>query len=111
MLRRIDPNHFAIQLQGNPALLPKALRPQHNALERLLQGEVLLGQGRAFVGQMGLFAQQRQAARKALLAQGDGGLRAAMPGTDDQHVKVLHRRGLIHRGPPRRTGLRCWRPG
>jgi hypothetical protein len=71
-------------------LVPECSVADQQPLERLVTGEIFLGERRALIRKLGLVAEHADRAGELVLPQRDRGLRAGMPGTDDQDVVAVH---------------------
>lgn len=68
---------------------PEGLRPDQHPLEALLTREVVLGERRALVRQLGLISKKCDSASELLLPECDRSLCAAVSGANDQYV-IMH---------------------
>jgi hypothetical protein len=87
---RIDRDDPSAGYQLHLAVRPEAGGSDQKPVERLLAGEILLRERRAFVGKLGFGADQSDRAGEAELAELDRGLRPAMAGAHDRDVEMLH---------------------
>ena len=104
--RGIDGDDAAAEPHRHLPLVPEAGRADQDALERLVAGQIVLGQRRTFVGRFGLVADHRDAAGEFGGAQRDRRLRATMAGTDDDDV-ILGLHAHILRFCPSCPRRRC----
>src|SRR5690606_479368 len=85
---RIDLGDRAAEQQLDPALGPELRRPDQDALERFLAGEVFLRQRRALVGRLAVATDHPHRTLEPLLAERDRRLRAAVPRADDDDIRA-----------------------
>jgi hypothetical protein len=88
---RIDTGHAPARKHRHLALFPEAGVADQQPLERLLAGEILLGERRALIRKLGLVAEQTDRTGELVLAQRDRRLRTGMARADDQDI-VTHAR-------------------
>jgi hypothetical protein len=89
---RVDRGDLDVEDQVDALLLPERGRANVEAVEGFLAGEVFLRQRRALVRRLGLAADHGHGAGESMLAQRDRALRAAMTGSNNNDVCVLHAR-------------------
>ena len=92
----VDLDHSVAKAQIDILVGPEFLRANHDPLEGLVAGEVFLGKRWALIGRMRVAPDHEDRFLVALLAQGDRGLCAAMPRTDDHHVSGARCSRLCH---------------
>ena len=86
----IDGDDSPVEQQIDIPFAPEGIGADQDTLEALFARQIFLGQRRALVGRLGFVAKQCDGAGELLLAKHQRRLRAAMPGTHDQHVVSVH---------------------
>jgi len=101
--RRIDADDALAEQHRHFALVPIFCGAELDAFEFLLAREIFLRQRRAFIGKLGLVADDRDAALELLRAQHHRHLCPTMAGPHDNHIELhdpsLTAYTLIARGP------------
>jgi len=92
---RIDCGHLPAKQHGDLPLVPESGGADQDSLERLLASEIIFRQRRAFVGKFGLLADDGDGPGKAVLAERDRGLRAAVAAPTMRTSKLLKPSALL----------------
>ena len=87
---RIDCGHFLAQGHGHALVFPELGRADADPLEGLFPGEIFLGQRWPLIGNLGLAPDHQDRAFEPVLPQRHRCLRAAMTGSHDYNVRMIH---------------------